>query len=373
LRVLFLNQYFPPDPAPTGILLREIANALQGKGHEVFFASAGQEYREGQSMGRQGGRMRRELGGLWRILMGGLKAGRVDAVVSATSPPLLVFVAALVAKLRGARHYHWLFDMYPELATALGEIKEGPMARMFSTLAQWAYREADCVVALDEDMAGRLAGRLKAFKVKVIAPWVFESLIRARTQAMGHGMSDGPEPLTWLYSGNLGRAHEWRTLLDTQRILEEANSGWKLIFQGGGPGWADAREYAEKIGLKGCEWRGYVPEEELPASLLKAAVLVVTQKPETQGLLWPSKLALVKTLPRRILWIGPTDGAIGRELGALPQAGIFQPGDAAAVAQWLGGQDVEIVIQSAAIQDPDLVRREGLKQWLGIITREPGF
>ena len=51
MRILFLNQYFPPDPAPTGILLREIADALAVAGHEVAFASSGQEYRAGQGRG----------------------------------------------------------------------------------------------------------------------------------------------------------------------------------------------------------------------------------------------------------------------------------------------------------------------------------
>ena len=41
VRVLFLNQYFPPDPAPTGILLAEMAGALREAGHEVAFASSG--------------------------------------------------------------------------------------------------------------------------------------------------------------------------------------------------------------------------------------------------------------------------------------------------------------------------------------------
>jgi len=175
MRVLFLNQYFPPDPAPTGILLREIADALAAEGHQVAFASSGQDYRAGQ---RRGSRLRRELQGLWALLRAALRTGRVDVVVSATSPPLLVVIAALVAKLRRARHFHWLFDMYPELATALGEVPDGTVARLFSAATRWAYRGADCVVALDEDMAARLKGY--GVSARIIPPWVFESLLKAR-------------------------------------------------------------------------------------------------------------------------------------------------------------------------------------------------
>lgn len=359
MRVLFLNQYFPPDPAPTGILLREIADALEAAGHEVVFASSGQEYRGGQA---GGSRMRREVRGLWALFRAALRAGRVDALVSATSPPLLVVAAAVIARLRRARHYHWLFDMYPELATALGEIPEGRMARLFSAAARWAYRRAACVVALDEDMASRL----KAYGVspRIIPPWVFASLMSS-LKSPGSFKSLPPEPV-WLYSGNLGRAHEWRTLLDAQRMLEAAGAPWRLVFQGGGPAWPAAREYARQAGLNRCDWRPYVPEDQLPASLLAADILVVTQKPETRGLLWPSKLALVTSLPRPILWVGPLDGAIACDLAGLPQTGRFAPGDAAGVAKWLMEAPLK---QERTVRDPAAIRAAAIQEWVDMISR----
>jgi hypothetical protein len=360
MRVLFLNQYFPPDPAPTGILLREIADAVAGAGHEVVFASSGQEYRGGQG---RGARMRRELLGLWRLFRAGLGAGRVEAVVSPPSPPLLVGLGGVVARLRGARHFHWLFDMYPELATALGEVPEGRLARLFSKAAGWAYRGAECVVALDEDMAERLKGY--GVSARIIAPWVFQALIDGRAGlSLGAGRLEAREQV-WLYSGNLGRAHEWRTLLDAQRLIEAAGAPWRLVFQGGGPAWPAAREYAAALGLTRCDWRPYVREDQLPASLLDADVLIVTQKPETCGLLWPSKLALVTSLPRPILWVGPVDRAIARDLARLPQAGIFRPGDAEGISRWLVDAGTR---GGVVIRDPVAVRAEGLRQWVELVS-----
>jgi len=360
VRVLFLNQYFPPDPAPTGILLREIADALAAEGHEVVFASSGQDYRGGQ---RKGSRMKRELQGLWALFNAAMGVGRVDAIVSATSPPLLVVVAAVLAKMRRARHSHWLFDMYPELATALGEVPDGFVAGMFSVAARWAYRGAACVVALDEDMADRLRGY--GVTARIIPPWVFQSLITARAAQPLAPAAMGKAERFWLYSGNLGRAHEWRTLLDAQRILETAGAPWRLVFQGGGPSWPAAQEYAAGLCLTRCEWKPYVPEDQLPASLLAADLLVVTQKPETCGLLWPSKLALVTSLPRPILWVGPTDRAIARDLRTLPQSGIFPLGDAAGVAGWITRLDVDF---PCAMRDPVAIRATGLWDWNRILT-----
>ena len=358
MRLLFLNQYFPPDPAPTGILLREIADALTAAGHEVLFASSGQDYRAGQ---KRASRMRRELEALWRLFRAALAAGPVDAVISATSPPLLVVVAALVSKLRRALHYHWLFDMYPELATALGEIPDGPAARAFSAMTRSAYRAAACVVALDDDMAARL--KQYGVSPQIIPPWVFQSLLAARAALLPALPSLNTDPV-WLYSGNLGRAHEWRTLLDAQRLLESAGAPWRLVFQGGGPAWPAAQDYAASLALRRCDWRSYVPEDQLPASLLAADVLVVTQKPETCGLLWPSKLALATSLPRPLLWVGPTDRAIARDLATLPGAAIFLPGDANSIAKWL----IENGLKNYPIsRDPVAIRAAGLAQWVQIV------
>ena len=87
MRVLFLNQYVPPDPAPTGALFAEIATELEKVGHLVDFVAARQEYRAGQ---KRGGRMLREALALARMLWDGLLRPKPDVVVSGTSPPCLL-------------------------------------------------------------------------------------------------------------------------------------------------------------------------------------------------------------------------------------------------------------------------------------------
>ena len=133
------------------------------------------------------------------------------------------------------------------------------------------------------------------------------------------------EPWTWIYSGNLGRAHEWEALLAAQQIIERTDAGIRLVFQGGGPSWAQAQERARTLELKNVEWRPYAEEKLLVESLLACHASVVTQRPETAGLLWPSKLGLVLTLPRPLLFVGSPDGAIARDLRRSRHAGVFAP------------------------------------------------
>jgi len=276
-------------------------------------------------------------------------------VISASSPPCLLVVASLIAARHRAKSVHWLMDMYPELALALGELKPGFLSRVIKSLMCWAYRRCDLVIALDEDMAARL--KEYGVTAEIIPPWVLQPIMASPAPADTVSSTDW----TWMYSGNLGRAHEWETLLEVQAVLEAKKLPHRLLFQGGGPSWPLAQARARELNLQQCDWKPYVPESELQTSLMQSRVLVVTQRPETRGLLWPSKLALVTTLPRPILWIGPVDGAIARTLSSLPSAGIFAPGQASQIADWLESlQNRDAVFPS---RDAAEQRKLAMKKW----------
>ncbi len=358
MHVLFLNQYFPPDPAPTGVLLRELADELERAGHTVDFVAARQDYRAEQ--GKEG-RMMREAKALARMLLDGLRRPRADVVVSASSPPCLLVVATLVAVWHRARSVHWIMDLYPEIAVALGEVRAGFASRMIAWVMGWCYRRAARVVALDEDMAARV--RRYGVECAVIRPWVFASVLKQIAVARDEPGAEW----TWIYSGNLGRAHEWETLLQAQAILEQRGTDVRLLFQGGGPAREAAQARAVELGLRRCEWAGYVAEADLPASLLHAHALAVTLLPAAQGLLWPSKLGLAMSLPRHILWVGPVDGAIAEMLRAFPHAGVFAPGQAGGIADWLTALQTQGARVSAAqVFDPAAHRAASLASWAGV-------
>jgi glycosyltransferase involved in cell wall biosynthesis len=364
MRILLLNQYFPPDPAPTGVLFRELADEFSRHGHTADFVDAGHAYREGQG---RGGRVKRELGALWRILREAGARPRPDVVISGTSPPCLAVVADRVARRHGAAHIHWAMDVYPEIAFALGEIgPRSPAGWAAGVAMRRAYRRAAAVVALDADMVGPF--RKLGVTPVCIRPWVQQAVIGAIPQAAGPH-----PPWTWIYSGNLGRAHEWETLLQAQAILESRGVDARLLFQGGGPSRSIAEARAKELGLRNCEWSGYVPESELPVSLLKCEALVVTQRPETRGLLWPSKLALVTALPRPILFVGPPDGAIASDLRKMPHCGVFAPDDAAGAAGWIEDmRSVRRTVPVTSVADPRAERDDALATWSELLSQVAG-
>jgi hypothetical protein len=157
-------------------------------------------------------------------------------------------------------------------------------------------------------------------------------------------------------------------LLNAQALLEEREAGIRLLFQGGGPSRPAAELQSQAMKLRHCAWADYLEEAELPVSLLRAQVLVVTQLPATQGLLWPSKLGLILSLPRPVLWVGPTDGAIAQLLRIHPQAGVFAPGDAAGVADWLIARKSDPQLLTRPI-DSAAHRAAALSAWTVLLER----
>jgi colanic acid biosynthesis glycosyl transferase WcaI len=301
------------------------------------------------------------------FFFGVFRKKRAHVVVSGSSPPCLAFVAWLVALRHWSPHLHWCMDLYPEIAVALRELPKGRLPSLISWFMGLAYRQAYTVVGLDSDMAVRLnAYRINALECR---PWVPASVLA--TLPPVPDAAPGPvKRWQWLYSGNLGRAHDWQTLLAAQAELEERGVEATLVFQGGGPSTEAAQKRANELHLKRVEWRPYAPEVELCTSLLRARCLVVTELPEVKGLLWPSKLALMLGLPRRILFIGPKDSAIASLLRNEPHAGVFSPGDFAAVANWIEAQRAsETFPEHAGIVDVRAHRDRSLAWWCQTIER----
>jgi colanic acid biosynthesis glycosyl transferase WcaI len=359
VKVLILNQYAPPDPSPTAVLAGEIARLLEQQGHEGVCLSGGGSYAAGRGGWR---RWANELLCLGRMLVAGLTARGVGAVVVMTSPPCALLVGVLVAGWHRARLIHWVMDLYPETAVALGECGPG-LGKVVGALMAPAYRRCALVIALDGDMADRLR-QSYGVKAAVLPPWPPAQCIPAPSPA-GAELRSG-ERRIWMYSGNLGRAHDWETLLGAQEILEKDGGRWELVFQGGGAGYREAQARAEKRGLRHCRSMPYAKPGSLVESLLAADVLVATRRPALRGLLWPSKLALLQTLPRPLVWVGETEGAVAQFLREREATAAFASGDSRGLADWLQA----LAPSGRTLRPPTLdeVRQKAGGHWLGLMA-----
>ncbi len=318
MKVLLLNQFFWPDSSATSQLLTDLARGLVAEGHEITAISSGAggyavasapsgapEVRNLRVQALPFGRSR--VGRLLSYFsfyllaaMRGLSLPRQDVIVTLTTPPLLPLLGTLLKAVRGSRHVLWEMDMYPDVATDLGYFARGGVAdRIVGRLADTSRRNADQIIALGECMRDRLLARhIPSERITVADNWADGRAITPLPR-----LGDRSE-LVLLYSGNLGLAHDLRTIADAMTALG-ADSRFRFIFVGSGGRRAELAAIVAAQDLGGVELRPYVQRESLSESLAGGDIGLVTQRDECCGSVVPSKVYGLMAAGRPILFIGP--------------------------------------------------------------------
>lgn len=243
-----------------------------------------------------------------------IRASREAIVVAMTDPPLLSVIAALAAP----RVVNWIQDLFPEVAEGLGMRGFGLLRR----LRDWSLRKARANVVLGERMAERLA------KIPTIVQhnWATDGLVPVPRDAnrlrREWGLGDR---FVVGYSGNLGRAHEFATIVAAARALPEVDF---LIIGGGAQLEAVKAETRE---LANVQFRPYQPRELLSESLSAADVHLISLQPQLEGLIVPSKFYGIVAVARPAIFLGDRDGEVARLVAAHRCGFAVEPGNAEAL------------------------------------------
>src|SRR3569623_2195156 len=233
MRILLLNQCFPPAHVSSAQHLTDLAAGLVAAGHEVTAVAASRGY---DNPDRRypvdetwiGVGIRRiwtpGLGkkAMWRRLVDFavfwlnatlilLRQPRSDVSVCLTSPPLISSLVTLMAAVKGGAVVPWVMDLNPDEAVAAGWLKAGGLPERFmSALQNWGFRRAARSVALDRFLAARLEAKgVPAARIHVDAPWShdhavkFDPVARAAFRAE-HGLEG---KFVVMYSGNHSPCH----------------------------------------------------------------------------------------------------------------------------------------------------------------------
>ena len=313
MKVLLLNQFFAPDPAPTGQLAADLARHLAAQGHHVTIVCARKSYsgRSSHHAVRLASWLSFYAGAAWRSLR-----ARPDLVVTLTTPPLLPLIGTLLKKLRKSRHFIWEMDVYPDVAVALGVLPpRSLLTRATGALADYSRRHADAIIALGPCMRDRLIARgIPASQIQVAENWADGTRIRPQPFPSG--------PLTVLYSGNLGMAHDVDTIATAMRRLASDDTV-RFVFAGAG----SRRKALEDLCLPNVTFLGYQDASRLSDHLAACHIGLVTQNPATLGCVVPSKVYALMAAARPILFIGPRDATPARIIEKTRCGWQIDPGD----------------------------------------------
>lgn len=359
MKIIFLNRFFYPDHSATSQLLTDLAFDLASSGRPVTVITSRQRidapkagladreqingvavHRVWTTSSSRASITGRALDYFTFYIFAGWRLFRLcrtgDVVVAKTDPPLISVIAAMVTRVRKAKQVNWLHDLFPEVAISLGVgALSGWLGRMLRRVRNWSLKSARANVVLGRRMARVLKSEgVDPDRITIVHNWCDGQAIRPLSRSRNTLRKSWRlgQAFVVMYSGNLGRAHEFKEIVQAARILKERSD---IIFLIVGDGvkrsWLEAE--IKRRGLRNIRLEGYQPRERLGESLSAGDVHLVSLRPELEGLIVPSKFYGVAAAGRPTLFIGSPEGEIARILEESKCGLTVSPGDGEALSR----------------------------------------
>jgi glycosyltransferase involved in cell wall biosynthesis len=408
-RVHFINRFFYPDLSATSQVLQGIAFDLGARGYDVHITTSRQLYEDasanlptfervrGVTIHRiatsrygRGGIIGRAIdygtfyaSAAWHLRR---TLRRNDILVAKTDPPLISVVAAIFARSRGATLVNWLQDVFPEVATASelgGRWGHLPLA-LLRRLRNWSLFSARCNVVIGERMAEYLVSLgVPPHKTALISNWADPEIIHPVTANPLLDEWELGEKIVVGYSGNLGRVHELRTLIDAiedvqNRAHDPVAASIVFVFIGGGAMRRELELQVSARALVNVRLFPYQPTERLAETLAVVDLHLVSLRPEQEGFVVPSKIYGVMAAGRPTVFIGAADGEVARLLRHHDIGEVVAVGDAQALADAIFNlaQDREkrqrMGAAARAAFEADYTKLESVQRWDTLLTELAG-
>ncbi|MBS0662256.1 MAG: glycosyltransferase family 4 protein [Verrucomicrobia bacterium] len=350
MRFIFVNRFYWPEEPATAQLLTDLAEELAARGQDVTVITSHpgsrtvpfRETHRGVHIRRVRGTRTRGVSrildfttfhcGAFLTLL--LTARRGDRLIALTDPPLLGVGAWLGGWLTGAKVYHWVQDIYPEIAERLTGHGWLSVLRPVRNLA---WRRSDGCVVLDTDMAATVqSAGVAAGRIATVPNWAPAGLEPQSPTAADGLRRDWNLAGRFVvaYSGNLGRVHDLGPVLEVAAALQ-SEPGIAFVFIGSGPQRNALAAAAAARGLDQVQFRPPQRRERLNVTLALGDVHLVTLLPGCEGLVFPSKLYGAAAVGRPVLVIGPRESALARIVVANGIGAAFTRDDVGAIADWI--------------------------------------
>jgi glycosyltransferase involved in cell wall biosynthesis len=356
-RVLFLNRSYWPDAEATGQLLTELCEDLTPKFNVTVIAGrpnanpSGAKYHSYSTevhrgvriqrvwhtrfaKGKLPGRLMNYLSFLFGALSEAIFAKRPDIVVVESDPPLLCLIGWLVQMLRGTKLVVYLQDIHPDIAVALGKIRNGVLVRMLRKLMFHTYRRAERVIVLSRDMKDHLvASGVPAEKVAIIPNWIDTKKVRPVKQDNPFRKCQGINgDFVVMYSGNLGLCQRLEDVVAAANHLRDRSDILFLLI-GGGALKAGLEKQVADLGLENVRFLPYQPKSQISESLSAADVHLVPLDERVASYLMPSKLYGVLASATPLIAIAPENCELA-EMTVEHDVGVLaNPGEPESLAQ----------------------------------------
>ena len=361
VKLSIITQFYPPDYAPTGQLIEELATHLGHLGMQVqvFTGQPGYAFQKAsapaversekiQVKRSRSARMwpqrirGKVVNGLLFCVRSGLhllKTGaRGDILLITTAPPFLPILGYFANLLFRIPYVCLLYDLYPDVALELKAINpKNYLVKYWSFLNGCIWKKAKRIIVLSPTMKDRVTAACPeiADKISVIHSWANPEMIKPIDKennwfAHKYNLVNS---FTVLYSGNMGRCHDMDTILDTAWRLK--NEPIKFVFIGDGAKREICIQSAKDLGLDNCLFLPYQEKQNLSYSLTACDLSLVSISPRMEGLVAPSKLYGILAAGRAVAVICEKHSYLRQLVGEAECGVAFDHGDSKSLAEFV--------------------------------------
>ncbi len=345
-RILVLNQYYWPGVEATAHLLTELCEALAEEydvevvtgvlhGHEddpreierngVRIVRVTSTAYERSELGRRAANYFSYLGS---ALAYTLRGEAPDLILCMTDPPIVGDAGVLVGRRFGVPVLVISQDVFPEIATELGRLRNPAVIGVLGTLVGAYLRRADRIVAIGETMRSRLEAKGAApDRLRVIPNWVDTAAITPQPRDNTWSQANGLESkFVVMHSGNVGHAQDLDSLVRSATFLRDLDD-LLIVIAGFGARHSEMVELAKRLDVTDAvRFLPYQKRERLPLSLSSADLHVVGLAKGLAGYVVPSRLYGILAAARPVIAAADDDSETARLVAEVGCGVVIPPG-----------------------------------------------
>ncbi|MEJ7569004.1 MAG: glycosyltransferase family 4 protein [Gaiellaceae bacterium] len=348
-RLLVLNQYYWPGVEATANLLTELCEALAAD-YEVTVVTGAvnaklpeRELRNGveivrvQSTAYDRSQLSRRATNYFTYVAGvirqGMRTERPDLVICMTDPPFLGAVARIVAGRFRVPLLVIAQDVFPEIAVALGRLRNPVLVRALRLLVGTSMRRADRVVVIGDTMKRRIEEKgVESGRIRVIPNWGDASLTtpapRDNEWARKHKLVG---KFVVMHFGNVGHAQDLDTLIRATTLLRDLDDLTVPII-GVGARREELIALARRLEadkVRFLPWQAYA-QRALPISAADIHVVGLAQG--LAGYIVPSRLYGILAAGKPVIAAAEAESETAQLVAEVGCGVVVEPGDPLALA-----------------------------------------
>jgi colanic acid biosynthesis glycosyl transferase WcaI len=349
VRILFVNQYFPPDAASSAHILGELAEDLAAR-HEVRVLAGRPSYSAHATDFRPRGvdvvRVRSTafdrtsfagrlvnyatfcLGAAVRVCA----LPRPDLVAVMTDPPVVGLIGLIASRRYRRPLVQISHDLYPDIALALGRVRSPLIERAWQRMNRRVRSSAASIVVVGRDMRDRLVAQsVDPAKIEVIPTWASPQPLDPEARAALRRRMGWQDRFVVMHAGNAGLAQNLDVVLDAGRRLR-GTRGVLLVILGDGAAKPRLERVAARDGLDNVVFLRHRPKAQAQALMEAADVHVVSLVPGLWGCATPSKTYAIMAAARPFIAVVDAGSEPARIVEEFDCGAFVPAGDGAGLA-----------------------------------------